>query len=243
MTIICWFSAGAASACATKLALQRFPDAIVYRIWMPDEHPDNDRFSTDVERWINRPIYTISSLYPSITAVFAKRNYFVGVTGAACTLEMKKYVRHYVERYHEQPVTGHVFGFTIEEQKRFDRLRQTAVETALYAPLIDEKLSSKDCKEWLQREGITLPYLYTLGFTHNNCIGCVKSGSFSYWHTVRQHFPDVYRRRAETERRFQRSLLRNKQLQPVFLDTLQPNQTYSTPVEDEGCSFLCGDTL
>lgn len=239
---VAWFSSGAASACATALAIRQFPSVCVYRIWMPDEHPDNDRFANDIERWLGVPIYTISSRYPSITAVFEQHRYLVGRTGAPCTLRMKKEVRHYVERYHEHPIRGHIFGFTVEERHRFRRLQELSPETTIVAPLIDAGMTAHDCKAWLQREGIELPYLYHLGFPHNNCIGCVKSGSFAYWHLVRTHFPDIFQQRAVMERQFNHALLRNKDKIPIFLDTLQPGQTYSTVPDEGGCSFLCGDS-
>ena len=52
--IICWFSCGAASAVATKLAISnnngKFPLEIVYTE-VKEEHPDNQRFLTDCEKW------------------------------------------------------------------------------------------------------------------------------------------------------------------------------------------------
>ena len=49
--IVCWFSCGAASAVATKLAIAdnagRFP-LIVARCIVREEHPDNDRFAADL---------------------------------------------------------------------------------------------------------------------------------------------------------------------------------------------------
>ena len=50
--LVCWFSCGAASACATKLALSHFSGKLETHICYCDtgsEHPDNWRFLKDCE--------------------------------------------------------------------------------------------------------------------------------------------------------------------------------------------------
>ena len=49
--VICWFSCGAASAVATKLALQMYKDheIIIAYTEVIEEHPDNKRFLADCE--------------------------------------------------------------------------------------------------------------------------------------------------------------------------------------------------
>lgn len=54
MRTVVWFSCGAASAVAAKLALQETPGAIVARCVIGNEHPDNWRFARDVARWLDR---------------------------------------------------------------------------------------------------------------------------------------------------------------------------------------------
>lgn len=53
-----WFSCGAASAVAAKLAVETYGDAVdvVYCDTLATEHPDNERFLRDVERWIGRSV-------------------------------------------------------------------------------------------------------------------------------------------------------------------------------------------
>ena len=47
---VSWFSCGAASAVATKLALSEGEVTIVY-CEVIEEHPDNKRFLADCEKW------------------------------------------------------------------------------------------------------------------------------------------------------------------------------------------------
>ena len=57
--IVCWYSCGAASAVATKLAIVanagKLP-LVVARCIVQEEHTDNDRFAADCEKWFGVPI-------------------------------------------------------------------------------------------------------------------------------------------------------------------------------------------
>ena len=53
--IVCWFSCGAASAVATKLAIAKYDllyEVIIARCIVKEEHPDNDRFAAVVQ-WMD----------------------------------------------------------------------------------------------------------------------------------------------------------------------------------------------
>src|SRR3989304_2004573 len=59
MRIVVWFSCGATSAVAAKLALAEWRGKLPIRVVYCDpgsEHPDNRRFLQDVERWIDFPV-------------------------------------------------------------------------------------------------------------------------------------------------------------------------------------------
>ena len=69
MRTISWFSCGAASAVATKLALVEGPVTIAY-CEVKEEHPDNMRFLKDCEEWFGQEIEILGndkygrSIYP-----------------------------------------------------------------------------------------------------------------------------------------------------------------------------------
>lgn len=77
--IVCWFSCGAASAVATKLAIEanargpRLP-LVVARCHIQEEHADNDRFADDCARWFGVPILDLADARfgASTYAVFEK---------------------------------------------------------------------------------------------------------------------------------------------------------------------------
>ena len=93
--IVCWFSCGAASAVATKLAIiennNKIPIFIV-RCFVKEEHEDNDRFSDDCEKWFGMPIIKLTNekYKGSIYEVFNTRQFIAGIHGAPCTMLLKK---------------------------------------------------------------------------------------------------------------------------------------------------------
>lgn len=54
--VLVWFSDGAASSVAAKLAIQKYPERVevVKCDTTVSEHPDNERFRADVEGWLGQ---------------------------------------------------------------------------------------------------------------------------------------------------------------------------------------------
>jgi 3'-phosphoadenosine 5'-phosphosulfate sulfotransferase (PAPS reductase)/FAD synthetase len=230
---VAWFSAGAASAVATKLALADDPATIVAYCDPGSEHPDNERFITDCENWYGVPIVRLkSSEYVDTWDVWAKRRYIVGAHGAQCTVVLKKRLR----QQFEQPDDRQVFGYTAEESGRVERFRNANPDVNLWTPLIDRGLSKADCLAMVERAGIELPAMYQLGYHNANCIGC-PHGGFGYWNKIRRDFPDTFDRMALLERDIGHACNKDEQ-GPVFLDQLDPDRGSDDPPTVE-CSLLC----
>lgn len=117
---VVWYSCGAASAVAAKLTLEQYPDALIVCCVIPSEHPDNERFMKDCEKWYGKEIIKLKSdKYKDPWDVFEKTRYLVGPYGARCTTELKKIVRQKFQKLSDRQV----FGFTSEESDRADRFR------------------------------------------------------------------------------------------------------------------------
>ena len=234
---LCWFSAGAASAVATKLTLAETPDAVVAYTDPGSEHPDNTRFLDDCETWFGHPIIRLrSDRYADTWQVWEERRFIVSPQGALCTAELKKKVRYAFQR----PDDIQVFGYTSEEQHRADRFRQQNPEVDLRTPLIERSLTKTDCLGIVDRAGIELPAMYRLGYRNNNCIGCPK-GRIGYWNTIRSDFPDTFNRMAKLERDIGHSVLSDSD-GPVWLDLLDPKRGSILTEPDIECSLLCVGT-
>lgn len=235
--VVAWFSCGDASAVAAHLMLKRYGathETAVVRIHLYSEHPDNDRFASDVEKWLGVPVVTLrSDRYEDVWQVWRERRFLVSAKGALCTTEMKKMVR----RSYERSDDIQVFGFTAEEKDRADRFKDQNFEVRVETPLIDAGLTKADCHAIIHRAGIEIPAMYRLGYHNNNCIGCVKGG-MGYWNKIRVDFPETFQRMAELEREIGATCLRDKGA-PLYLDELDPKRGNYPSEPDISCSALC----
>jgi hypothetical protein len=208
---------------------------VIARCIVREEHPDNDRFAADCENWFGVPITNLlNEKYDgSIYNVFRARSYISGVSGAPCTLELKKNVRIAFQR----PNDRHVFGYCVEEQDRFDRFVD-ANNLDVCVPLIENQLTHSNTLAMVVSAGITLPKMYLLGYKHNNCVGCCKATGQGYWNKIRSDFPQAFDRMAQEARRLNVRLIRIHN-QRAFLDELQPNTGNYADEPEVQCGIFC----
>lgn len=236
---MCWFSCGVTSAVATKLALAWWgAQAIVARIVLEGEHPDNERFHADCEAWFGREILRLScEKYKDHWQVIAGARFINGPNGAKCSTLLKRKVREDFQDLDDIQV----FGFDCDEERASNRatdFRKHHPEIMVATPLLGEGLGKADCLAMVERAGIALPMMYRLGYNNNNCIGCVKGG-MGYWNKVRRDFPEAFARMAALERSIGRSCIHTKRDGNVFLDELDPSRGR---IEDEpkiSCGVTC----
>lgn len=246
--VVAWFSCGAASAVATKLAIHKYGDRCqVAYMDTGSEHPDSYRFLQDCEQWFGRKIEVLKSdKYKDIWDVFDKTKFLVSPQGARCTTELKKIVARKFNCVDDL----NVFGYTLEEytKKRPYRINgQTVMMTRcenfeLNNPertadwiLAEYKMTKADCLALIAENGIQIPEMYKLGYKNNNCIGCVKGGK-GYWNKIRVDFPDTFSRMAIMERE-----LGVKVFKDVWLDELDPQAGRYKAEEMPSCGLTCGD--
>jgi 3'-phosphoadenosine 5'-phosphosulfate sulfotransferase (PAPS reductase)/FAD synthetase len=194
--VVVWFSCGAASAVAAKMAIADYPELPVVLAYTDpgSEHPDSKRFLDDCEKWLNHRITILKSdRYNSTWEVWEKARYVGGIAGAPCTGALKKGPREAFEDFDDLQV----FGYTAEETHRADRFREQNPHVMLDTPLIRHGLGKGDCLAMIERAGIELPQMYQLGFKNNNCIPCSKAKSVGYWRLIREHFPEEFERYAK----------------------------------------------
>lgn len=240
--ILCWFSCGAPSAVAAKLCLNKFAinnEVLVVNCdTKSSEHPDNQRFFREVQDWLGVQIVELrSSDFTTVDEVFEKTRYMAGVRGARCTTELKKIPR----LKFAQPDDVHVFGFTMEEQKRVREFELRNPDMICKWVLIENNITRKECFEWLRMAKITQPMMYLLGFNNNNCPGCVKASSPWYWDMVRKHFPDVFKRRCEQSRAIGCRLVEIHHHERIFLDELPPGPFKKRAKKERmSCGPECG---
>lgn len=237
--VLSWFSCGDASAVACKLALDKYAathEILVCRIVIEGEHADNDRFATDFARWTGHTITELrSEKYASPQEVWQDRRYIAGIAGAPCTTELKNVVRKAFQR----PDDLHIWGYTVEEQKRAKTFRDNNFELFSEFPLIDAKLGKSDCHALVRAAGIKLPMMYRLGYDNNNCIGCPKGGA-GYWNMIRRDFPEKFEWMAKFSRELGCRLIKQDG-ERIFLDELRLTTGRQKDEVTIECSPHCGD--
>lgn len=234
--VVAWFSHGACSAVATKLALDKFGDRVVIASINPGrEHPDNERFRADCEAWFGREILVLrSEKYTDHLDVAKRTRYINGPGGARCTTELKKAVRHAFER----PDDLHVWGYAknVKDEKRAVNFVANNPAVDSWFPLIQKRLYKSHCLALVEGMGIDLPFMYRQGYVNNNCIGCWKGGK-GYWNKIREDYPEVFAEASAIEREVGHSAING-----TFLDELVPG-TGRYKAEQVACDLNCQPLL
>lgn len=235
--VIVWYSDGAASAVAAKLAVEKYGDRceVVKCDTTNDEHPDNLRFREEVERWVGCKVKLIrSDKFAGVDDVFETTRWMAGIKGARCTTELKKLVR----QNYELSDDIHIFGYTADEWKRAQDFQENNPELNCEWILCDRFITKMETLRMLGAAGIELPTMYSLGFEHNNCLGCVKATSPGYWNRTRKHFPEAFERRARQSRELGVRLVRLHG-ERIFLDELPPDAGLDEPDGQIECGPFC----
>lgn len=241
--IIGWWSAGITSAVACKIALEKYDNVVIYYIETGAAHEDNQRFKAECEKWYGKEIQTVTNTkgYKDPIDVVLKTGYVNGPEGARCTLELKKNVRYMLEEHYTADLfndticNNQIFGYEFD-RKQVNRairfLQQYPTAKPLF-PLIEKGLTKDNCAAILMNAGIKLPTMYGLGYSNNNCIGCVKGGA-GYWNKIRKHFPLAFNRMAAAERAVGHTCIKN-----TFLDELNPRAGKRTKEIAPECGHFC----
>ena len=236
--VLCWFSCGAPSAVAAKLALMDYPQAQVCRIVIDTEHKDSDRFAREVGTWLKAPIIELQSRYANQFEAILSTGFVKSASGAKCTEVLKRQVRGAYQRASDL----HIFGFDASETDRVEDFRENNPDLMFRAPCEEAGLTKSDCKRIVERAGIQLPEMYRLGYANNNCIGCVKGG-MGYWNRIRIDFPAAFERMARTERTVGGTVLRHRSGPlkggRLFLDELDPHAGRFEEDQPGECGVLC----
>lgn len=201
--IICWWSGGITSSVACKLAIDIFglDRCRVIMLDTGNEHKDTYRFLKDCEKWYGLEIELFKSEdYKNIQETWYKHLSLNTANGAICSYMLKRRVREKWEKTNY--FTHQVFGFEFEK-KELNRAKAMGLnhpQTKPIFPLIDSKLTKKDCLKIVQDRGIKIPEAYSMGFLNNNCLntGCVQGG-IGYWKKIQKEIPELYEKMAKVE--------------------------------------------
>ena len=230
---VCWLSAGVSSFIAGYLVRDTV-DEFIY-IDIDDQHPDSMRFIKDCEVVLGKQIQILKSGLGSVENAIRKYGYgrINTPNGAPCTGMLKRKVRKQWEQEHHEYELTYVWGFDLEEKNRADRMLKSTPEYKHEFPLINRYMTKQDAHGLLERLGIRRPMMYDMGYSNNNCIGCVRGG-MGYWNKIRVDFPEVFESRAKLEREIGATCIKG-----VYLDELDPNRGRMEDEIMQECGIMC----
>lgn len=232
-----WFSGGITSAVAVKKALDHDLKLDIIFFETGQHHPDTNRFLKDCEKWFGQKITIVKNKkYNSVMDIFRK-GYVNSPNGAYCTKLMKKDMRVAIEKIIE--FDFQIFGFEheIKQVNRAIRFNEQYPESKAIYPLIDLKLNKNDCFKEIQNAGIEIPEMYKLGYSNNNCIGCVKGGA-GYWNKIRTTHPEIFKEMATIERQVKATCLK-RDGKKLYLDELDPSAGRHEDIALPECGVVC----
>ena len=225
---VCWFSAGVSSFIAAYFVKDTL-DKIIY-CHIDEQHEDTLRFVSDGEKVLGK-IEILQSPYKSVSNVIDTFRFVNSRYGARCTDVLKKRVRKEWE-LGKKDLT-YVWGYDYNEKHRAEQIQELLPKFKHEFPLIDRQFKKDDCHGLLKKLGVKRPYMYDLGYSNNNCVGCVKGG-MGYWNKIRVDFPEVFNERAKQERAIGHTCIKG-----VYLDELNPSRGRLSDEIMEDCSIIC----
>jgi 3'-phosphoadenosine 5'-phosphosulfate sulfotransferase (PAPS reductase)/FAD synthetase len=229
---VSYFSAGVSSAVATKMMIGDI-DRIMYT-HIDDQHPDSMRFVRDCEKWFGKQVEIWQSdRFRTVDECCRAVGFICSPAGAACTHRLKRAVRKRFEKENEGRMRI-IWGIDYTEKKRSERIVDAMPEHDHVFPLIEARMTKKDAHQALRASDIKRPAMYDLGYSNNNCIGCVKGG-MGYWNHIRVDFPEVFKQRADMERVVDYPFIGKG----VWLDELDPKRGRHTPPICDDCGIFC----
>lgn len=232
-----WFSGGVSSFVAIYLARHEIDE--VFFIDIADHHPDTYRFLNDCEKVLKEEVgleikYLQHEKFKSVAEVIETKKFINSPYGAMCTTELKKKVRQKWElEQKDVDLFRYIWGYDANERHRANRLLGNNPEYDHYFPLIEKELSKEEVHGVLAQLGIKRPMMYDLGYSNNNCVGCVKGGK-GYWNKIRVDFPEKFSLMAMLERKIGASCING-----TYLDELDPEAGRMEKIILPDCGMLC----
>lgn len=194
MKHIVLFSGGLSSYFATKRLLEKVDKSDVILLFTDTkmEDPDLYRFLDDAEKKLDVQITRLAD-GRNIWEVFRDVRFLGNSRVDPCSRILKRELsRKFISQFDPEEIILYL-GFSWDELHRLDRARKFWSPYRVEAPMTEYPYRFKDeLIELCEQDGIEVPRLYKLGFSHNNCGGgCVKAG-IGHFSLLLEKLPEVY---------------------------------------------------
>lgn len=212
---IIFFSGGKASFAVADYVKSHFPNdnILLYFTDTKWEHDDLYRFIDEASDKIELPMLTHSAGLNPMQLMFEKKLVYNSMIGDCSKILkmrvasdfLKKGKKPQIEEWRnkeylrrEDFITDATlyFGIDFTESHRQESIVSNWKPFDVQMPMIDNFI---DTKQALRKYGIRQPFLYDMGFSHNNCAArCVKAGQ-GHYKNFKDKMPDEFQKFMEQE--------------------------------------------
>jgi len=168
-----------------------------------DEDEDLYRFNRDVEKLLGVKI-RVFCYGMNLWELFDSDRFIANSRADICSRKMKReLLQDGLVDYKGSDITI-VLGMDWQEPHRIKKAEKFWVKYNVVFPLNDSFygpfIFNNKIEDYLKENGIEIPRMYKLGFSHNNCGGaCVKAGKGQWVHLLKT-LPDRFKYHEERER-------------------------------------------
>lgn len=194
MKHIVFFSSGAASYAAARLIVNKHRKENVLLVFADTgiEDEDNYRFLKEGAKKLGAELIWLKPTSKTPWDIYDEKR-FLNHRVSFCSIELKiKPCKDYIANYSPNDCILY-FGIDFNEIERAEAINKNWQPYRVIYPLCEDKwLTRIDIFKTVSDDGIALPRLYSLGFSHANCGGfCVKAGKKQF-KLLLEHFRDRY---------------------------------------------------
>ena len=195
MKHIIFFSGGIGSFHAARRVIEKHGKENVVLLFTDTKVEDDDlyRFMEDAANHFDVPITTIAD-GRTPWEVFYDKRYLGNSRLAQCSHVLKQETaRLWIESNYEPEDCILYLGIDWTEEHRTEKPRKNWAPYRVDFPLCEEPFITKDeMLQYLEEINIEVPYLYKLGFSHNNCGGMCVRGGQAHFIKLLETLPERY---------------------------------------------------
>jgi hypothetical protein len=188
-------SGGLTSFEALRRTIERYGKENTHAIFADTRIEDEDlyRFLADQERYLGIEIERVVEGRTPFQVMKDERCITLHNMAPCSKILKRRSIDRLIAARYEAGTYTRVFGMDWTERHRIERLREALSPVPVWFPLNERPYVDKcHIANFLEKIGIAVPRLYTLGFTHNNCGGgCVKAGQ-AHWAHLYYTMPERY---------------------------------------------------
>lgn len=189
-------SGGIGSYFTLKRILDKYPKEDVIAVFCDTLAEDGDlyRFLDDIEKKLGMKFVRLCQGKTPFELAW-EENFLYNSRIASCSKKLKsRPFRKWLKENFKPDECILYLGIDWTETHRKGAIEKNYLPYKVEFPMCEKPFISKpEMLEMLKEEGIEVPYLYKIGFSHNNCGGCCVKGGIGHWKHLLEVDPRKFR--------------------------------------------------